>query len=401
MDGNLENIKNTIIERINNGETVGKLFRLVKGKDLELLKEETKFLDETYKKVKTTDRINCLIRDINSKDKLPICKYCGENICLLAEDKNKAFSEVCSQKCGISYGGTKNSDPERSKKASEKRKQTVKDKYNVDHISQIDEIKKRKHETATKNYGSLKSAYHDTMVETIKDKYNTDNISKLDWIKQKKIETSRKNWGTDYPWQSEEGKKLIVNKLREKYGVDNVSQLDEVKAKKIETSIKNWDEVNPSKHPEVRGRILKSSGKEYLTPSGKTVLYDGFEDIVLEYLYKNIEEDKIITQPTFCIKYNLHDKERVWFPDCLILNNPKELVEFKTVFDIEKCEEYLLASKLLGYDSYIIFERNEMLTKLDVIKPGEWAISSLDSNNEELIRLKNWFYSKGIKVSEL
>lgn len=74
----------------------------------------------------------------------------------------------------------------------------------------LPEVNKKRQQTTIDNFGSLKEAYDNT--ETMKEKYNTDNCSKLDWVKEKKIETSRKNWGTDYPWQSEEGKKLQKRK---------------------------------------------------------------------------------------------------------------------------------------------------------------------------------------------
>jgi predicted nucleic acid-binding Zn ribbon protein len=57
------------------------------------------------------------------------------------------FSEVCGQECGVKYGGTKNGDPEISIKAAIIRKQTIRERYNVDHISQLDSIKKQKNKT--------------------------------------------------------------------------------------------------------------------------------------------------------------------------------------------------------------------------------------------------------------
>lgn len=329
----------------------------------------TKFVDDNFhatKKVPTPPmslRLYCIINDIDSGDKYPKCPTCN---------KPKNFISI-TEGFGLSCG-------------------------NPNCFQKLDEVNEKRQKTIIKNFGSLKAGYHDTSIKTIQEKYGVDNVSKLDWVKQKKIETSIENWGTDYPWQSEEGKRLQKESVYRKYGVYNISQLDEVKAKKIITSIKNWEIDNPSKHPEVRGRILKSSGNEYVTKSGKIVLYDGFENIVLDYLYDIYNEDKVIPQPNIGIKYEVSGKEKVWFPDFLILNKPQELIEFKTVFEIDDVEQQILSSKLLNYDSYIIFQKGKELTRLDILDDGTWFITGLTSSESELNRICNWLIKNERKV---
>lgn len=56
------------------------------------------------------------------------------------------YSQTCSPRCGWRYG-------------IEKAQETIRDKYGVDNISQLDSIKQKKKQTMIDNYGSLDEAY--------------------------------------------------------------------------------------------------------------------------------------------------------------------------------------------------------------------------------------------------
>lgn len=370
MNEILANLKETLEKKVSEGKQLGKTTRGIKGDVLEELKNYTIFLDNIYSEVRVIDRVICLLEGIDSENKLPKCKYCGEDYCLFSKKKDQYFAEVCSQKCGIKYGGTKNSDPEVAKRAAEKRKNTYKDRYGVDHISQLDEIKQQKHETAMSNYGSLKAAYHDTMVKTLKDKYGVYNISELDEIKLRKIKTSRQNWGTDYPWQSDEGKKLQKEGVYEKYGVYNISQLEEIKRKKEEQSLRNYNTRNVSQSLEVRRKILESNGVEYKTPSGNIILCDGFESKILDLIYGLFPEEVIKPQPEMSIEYKENNKTRVWFPDCIIGEYIVEFKELLTCFLYEgNIINKLIATNKKGYKTFLIvgdYNNNEYV-KLELL----------------------------------
>jgi len=240
---------NENIEIIKRKVESGKMLARVIPRSTEVIDQinkATKFLDDIYKnrKIRTIDRVFCLINNINSESQIPICRYCNKNHSIFVDGGKVGFSEVCSQKCGVRYGGTKNGNPEISKKAINRRKRTVQKKYGVDHISQLDNIKKKKKDTAIKIYGTLKAAYYDTLQKTIKKKYKTDNISKLDFVKKKKKETSIKNYGTDYPWQSDKGKEERKQAVINKYNVDNISKTEVTKEKKKQTFLKHYGEDN-------------------------------------------------------------------------------------------------------------------------------------------------------------
>ena len=59
----------------------------------------------------------------------------------------EGYSQTCSPRCGWHYG-------------IEKAQETIRDKYGVDNISQLDSIKQKKKQTMIDNYGSLDEAYN-------------------------------------------------------------------------------------------------------------------------------------------------------------------------------------------------------------------------------------------------
>lgn len=246
----LNEILDTIRKKVNNGKQLGRVIPRSQNA-LKLIEEQTVFLNDNYKDVtggiRPIDRIFILLNNIRTLNDIPVCKQCNKNHVLFLRSGAVGFSEVCSQECGVVFGGTKNGDPKVSKKSLENRKNTVRAKYKVDHISKLDYIKKIKKETAIKNYGSLKSAFYDTAQKTIHERYGVENISQHEPTKEKKIKTSIKNYGTDYPWQSEKGKHEQKQAVIDKYGVDNISKLDKIKEQKKETCIKNWGVDNYSK----------------------------------------------------------------------------------------------------------------------------------------------------------
>jgi len=82
--------------------------------------------------------------------------------------------------------------------------------------------------------------------DTVKKRYNVDNVSQLDWVKQKKEDTSLQNRGTPYWSMTEDGKRYLstisilnsksrhdktVEHYMKLFGVDNYMKLPEYKEK--------------------------------------------------------------------------------------------------------------------------------------------------------------------------
>jgi len=174
----MEEIKKEIEELLNNTRFNGNISNLINSLAHDRIMKTkieiiTSYLDQYYYKkvsnIPISMRVYCILNNI-TEENIPKC-ICGE--IKTFDNIDKGFKLSCG---------------------------------NRSCYQSLPEVNKKRQQTTIDNFGSLKEAYDNT--ETMKEKYNTDNCSKLEWVKEKKIETSRKNWGTDYPWQSEEGKRL-------------------------------------------------------------------------------------------------------------------------------------------------------------------------------------------------
>ena len=173
---------------------------------------------------------------------------CPEHKCIICGKDTKfkgisnGYNDVCSQKC-----------------ACVKSRITIKEKYGVDNISQLDSIKKKKKESMIANFGSLENAYscrNEKTKHTNLEKYGVDNISQLDSIKKKKIESMIANFGSlenAYKYRNEK----IEHTNLEKYGVKNVSQNNEIRQKIKSANLKKYGEIDwnlaeaKKHHPEI------------------------------------------------------------------------------------------------------------------------------------------------------
>jgi len=322
--------------------------------------EVTKHLDRFFKLSKKVPRapfsyrLYCIMNDIHTENDIPMCK-CGKPCGF------KSATEGFNISCG-------------NKKC----------------YQSLKEVNAKRQKTAKKNFGSLKSAYHDTAKKTIKKKYGVDNISQFEDIKQKKIETSRKNWGTDYPWQSEAGKQLQKDGVYKKYGVENVSQdLD------------------------IRTKITESNSDEYETPDGKIVNVQGSETFILNYLYKNYGSHIITPQPKIRLSY--YDENGInhyWFPDIMITdsknNNSKWLIEVKHFellhFEKNRNIRYEIKSGIdNGYNAFVIITNEKYICSLSLInyETNCWKLNPLhDVSDKNLNYIKRKLNEYNFKLVE-
>ena len=280
------------INKINLGIKEGKNFSKLVGsiiRNKEFKKEieaKTKFLDKVIDKIRPIERVWCILNNIQSINDIPFCSYCKTNyVRFEVNSKNPInFSNTCSPKCGNKLGLKKSKRKESIKKAELTKKKVLLKKYGVDHVSKIPGINKKKHETAIKNYGNLKNAFHETSKNVIIKKYGVDNISKLPEVKRKKIETSLKQYGSQFPWQSINGKQQQKNGVIKKYGVDNISKLDSIKEKKRQTCLDKYEVDNFSKTIE----FIESMSKENNHNWKGGISNNGYCDIFLLKEFKDM-----------------------------------------------------------------------------------------------------------------
>lgn len=150
---------------------------------------------------------------------------------------------------------------------AEIRKQTIIEKYGVENISQLTEIKEKKKKTIVEKYGVENPSQSIEIKEKKKkayiEKYGVDNPSKSDLVKRKKKETSVKNYGVENPSKSKLVKEKSKKTCIEKYGVEYVTQSDSMKQKSTETLIKKYGVSSPLKSEKIKEKLKNTCLNKY------------------------------------------------------------------------------------------------------------------------------------------
>jgi hypothetical protein len=254
-------------------------------------------------------------------------------------------------------------------------KETVMNKYGVEHISQIQEIKDKKIINCLNKYG-VKNI---NQIQEIKDKIKeTNNLKYIE--KNKKLPPSLidkkqelfEKYGTANYRSSDYIKNKIKQTVIERYGVDHVSKSKEIQSTKRKNCMNKYGVEFSIQHPEFAEKACTNGFliKEYILPSGKIIKVQGYEPFALRDIIniEKINEDDIITGcknvPT--IWYNdLEGNKHRHFVD-IFIPSQNRCIEIKSSWTVKK-ENVLLKQKTgkeLGYN-YEIWVYNE---KGDIIK---------------------------------
>lgn len=179
--------------------------------------------EECYAKYRDANKF----RYIFPTSGMRICEECGKeyyydiNNHTYTKDNNKHInaSKFCSYECGIKNLMQKNKKTNLEKygvtcslhglEAKQKKIDTWKKKYGVDHSSKAIEVRKKIEHTNIEKYGAKcvfdrKSSLYPKIQETIYNKYGVENVFQNDEIKEKIKQTNLKRYGTEYAIQSKE-----------------------------------------------------------------------------------------------------------------------------------------------------------------------------------------------------
>jgi len=198
---------------------------------------------------------------------------------------------------------------------------------------------------------------------------------------EKRSKTNLEKYGNSAYFASDVGKETIANIMLEKTGYHspfanpeirnkfeqeriertgfkNPSQDPKVKLKKIQTTQLNYGVDNPMQSEEIFIRQQKSSNsyKKMIMPSGKEILYQGYEHVAINHLLNNHSEEEIISYrhsiPKIIYK-NINGSSHRYYPDLYI---PKQnlIIEVKSQWTFKnKSENNLLKKQTcldLGYN---------------------------------------------------
>ena len=145
--------------------------------------DEINFINNRFSDSKSFNE--SLDRILNGLIIRPKCKYCEKEVQYVGK-KNLLFRTYCSNEC--KYNDTN---------LVERHKLGCLNKYGVDNISKLDEIKEKKKKTHLLHYGTINNFGLDSVKQKIIEKYGVDNISKLDEIKEKKKKTCLEKYNVE------------------------------------------------------------------------------------------------------------------------------------------------------------------------------------------------------------
>lgn len=214
---------------------------------------------------------------------------------------------------------------------SRRRKQGYIDKYGVENISQLDDIKVKKNNTFHDNY-ALGSDNRNQLIET---KQNTWADKDIKIVNSKRQKTCLDKFGVDNP--------LKIKSIAEAVSIKNIENSKERMAKGRKTIKEKYGVEYISQIANVHEKQQKYKWKDYITPSGRIVRIQGYENKALDVVYKTHTEHDIIVDRQLLpeIWYDYGGKVRRYYSDIYI---PKDniIIEVKSkwTFSVKKEQHY-------------------------------------------------------------
>jgi hypothetical protein len=253
-----------------------------------------------------------------------------------------------------------------SKEIKDRRNKTCLEKFGTTNLFSNDEIKKKRIETNIIKYGSKESlqvkSIRDKGTSTMVEKYGFEHAIQNQEVKQKRVDTyverygcenalqnpdvlakrratNMERYGTDEVLKIESMKERINETMTERYGAANPLQCQEIKDRKDNTCEQRYGDKDIMHNSEIFEKVMKNSfkKKEYTLPSGKNIMYQGYENVAIDELLKSIKEDEFTNDvkqmPKFM--YEFEGKQHRYYPD-LYLPHQKKIIEVKSPYTYNK-----------------------------------------------------------------
>lgn len=210
------------------------------------------YIDKGYQFTKIGDELEINVFDLKPYSEVKVevqCDYCGKKYTIsyasyLETERN---GKIACKQC-----------------AHFRSSETVKERYGVDNIFQVEQFKEKSKETIRSKYGVDNISQLPETQKKIKqnnlDKYGVTNTSKLDVIKEKVIASNRKKFGVDYPMQLDEFQNRVKQTDIQKYGVLHHTQSPDVIAKRKKTNHEKYGVEFPIQNKDI---LYKSISTRY------------------------------------------------------------------------------------------------------------------------------------------
>lgn len=235
----------------------------------------------------------------------------------------------------------------------------VKEKYGVDYIFQVKDIKEKIKKKCLENYGVEFNSQRLDVKETAKKsnikKYGTEWYLLTDDFKQKSKVTCKKKYNVEYSGQAEIKKIKTKETCVKRYGVEYSLQSEEIKMKSRKTCKEKYNVDYPTQNQEIleKGQKTAKLLKQY---KNTDIWYQGSYE--LDFLEKYYNKFKIQRGPS--IKYIFNNKNKVYHSDFYILSL-NLVIEIKSSWTLKvdlEIEEKKKATISNGFNYIMILNKN-------------------------------------------
>jgi hypothetical protein len=176
-------------------------------------------------------------------------------------------------------------------------------------------------------------------VETYVKRYGFESALQNPDVLAKRRATNMERYGTDEVLKMSSIQEQIKKTMIEKHGHANPLQCQEIMDRKNTTCEERYGDKDIMHNSAIFEKVVKNSfkKKEYTLPSGKAIVYQGYENVALDELLKTFKEDDLTNDvkqmPKFM--YEFEGKTHRYYPD-LYLPSEKKIIEVKSPYTYNK-----------------------------------------------------------------
>jgi hypothetical protein len=161
------------------------------------------------------------------------------------------------------------------KTACKKIKDTLMNKFGVDHPMCVDEIKEKIKNTCIEKYGyssyTKTNEYKEKTKKTNLEKFGVEYSLQSDIVRDKARSTYMRKYGVDHNMKVKEIRDKAKVTFLKNYGVNHPSKSDEIKQITKNTCINRYGVDNPSKSESIRGKTIIGSNENYIKYIGDNI----------------------------------------------------------------------------------------------------------------------------------
>lgn len=148
-----------------------------------------------------------------------------------------------------------------------KSQKTCLEKYGVENVAHLQEVKEKKEITCLRKYGETNVAktkeVQDKMKQTNIKKYGVPYAAQNPDIQEKIIQTNLERYGCKRPTQNKEVQDKTKVTMLARYGVEHIMQSEEFRQKIKNTNLQKYGFESPLQSPDIQQKIINTNIERY------------------------------------------------------------------------------------------------------------------------------------------